>query len=135
MTQRDQDGASIASDAPVMELMKRYRVQAAHFIPDAAEGDPEGRLHGHCFSVELHVRGPIDPRFGWVIDFGDITEAWLPLFERVDHHLLNEVEGLDDPSAEGLARWIHQRLAPELPQLFRVVVVETAERRGCYPSE
>ncbi len=128
-------GSMSLSDPPVMELMKRYRVQAAHFIPGAPRDDPEHRLHGHCFSVELHVRGPVDPRLGWVIDFGDITAAWQPLFERIDHHLLNDVVGMDDPSAEGVARWIHRRLAPELPQLFRVVVVETARRRGSYPNE
>jgi 6-pyruvoyltetrahydropterin/6-carboxytetrahydropterin synthase len=118
-----------------MDLVKRYRVQAAHFLPDAPAGDPEGRLHGHCFSVELHVRGPLHPQLGWVIDFGDMTAAFQPIYAQIDHHLLNEVEGLDDPSAQGLARWIYQRVAPALPQLFRVVVVETAERRGSHPGE
>lgn len=119
----------------MLELMKRYRVQAAHRRPHAAADDPESRLHGHGFSVELWVRGPVDPHYGWVVDFGDMTAAFKPLFNQIDHHLLNEVEGLDDPSAENIARWVYERLQPTLPLLHRVVVVESEDERGSFPLE
>ena len=43
---------------------------------------------------------------GWVMDFQDIKEAFVPLLSQLDHHYLNEVEGLANPASENLARWI-----------------------------
>ena len=70
-----------------------------------------------------------------VIDFGDMTAAFKPLFNQIDHHLLNEVEGLDDPSADNIARWVYERLRPTLPLLHRVVVVESEDARGAFPTD
>ncbi len=118
-----------------MELLKRYRVQAAHHLPSAGPDDPEHRLHGHTYSVEIHVRGPVDPVAGWVMDYGDITAATKPLFDQLDHHLLNDIEGLADPTAAAVARWIYDRLVTTLSLLHRVVVIESKTLRGTYPGE
>lgn len=114
--------------------MKRYRVQAAHAIPNLPKEDPESRIHGHGFMVEIYVEGPVDERYGWVVDFGDITASFKPLFKMLDHHYLNEVEGLENPTAKEIARWIYQRMKPALELLDRVEVHETTERVGVYPS-
>ncbi|MBW2731956.1 MAG: 6-carboxytetrahydropterin synthase QueD [Deltaproteobacteria bacterium] len=116
----------------MMELLKRFRLQSAHYLPGVAEGDAEGRLHGHNFQVEVRVRGPLDPVMGWVVDFGEIKAAFASVFARLDHQLLNDVQGLEDPRAENIARWIFEELAPELPLLHRVVVCETEERCGSF---
>src|SRR3546814_12755427 len=64
------------------------------------------------------------------MDFGDIKAAFRPLYEQLDHHYLNEVEGLENPTSERLAAWIWERLVPALPQLSEVVVRETCTS-GC----
>jgi 6-pyruvoyltetrahydropterin/6-carboxytetrahydropterin synthase len=80
--------------------------------------------------VAVHVRGPLDPTLGWVMDFADLKAAWRPLDEALDHRYLNEIPGLENPTSEVLARWIWQRLTPGLPGLSEVVVRETCTS-GC----
>lgn len=113
-----------------MEIFKHFRFEAAHRLPHVPAGHKCARLHGHSFVVEIHVRGEVGERSGWVIDFADITEAWQPLHAVLDHHFLNEVEGLENPTSEHIARWIWRRIRPALPGLARVVVRETCTS-GC----
>ena len=112
-----------------MEIFREFTFEAAHRLPHVPEGHKCARLHGHSFRVELHVRGEVDPVTGWVMDFADIKAAFAPLHDALDHRYLNEVEGLDNPTSENLARWIWARLEGALP-LARVVVRETCTS-GC----
>ena len=88
------------------------------------------RLHGHSFHVRVTVSGPIDPALGWVIDFADVKQAFAPLHALLDHHYLNEIEGLENPTSEMLSQWIWVRLQPSLPLLSAVEVRETCTA-GC----
>jgi len=113
-----------------MEIYKRIGFEAAHRLPYVPEGHKCSRLHGHSFRVEIRVRGPIGATSGWVCDFADITEAFAPLHARLDHHYLNEIEGLENPTSENLAIWIWERLEPRLEGLCELVVRETCNS-GC----
>ena len=113
-----------------MEIFKSFTFEAAHVLPGVPEGHKCGRVHGHSYQVELRLRGPVDPRLGWVRDFGDVTAAFRPLYDRLDHRLLNEIEGLENPTSETLARWLWRELKPSLPELCEVTVRETASA-GC----
>jgi 6-pyruvoyltetrahydropterin/6-carboxytetrahydropterin synthase len=113
-----------------MDIFKTFTIEAAHRLPNVPPGHKCARLHGHSFVVELHVSGEPGAESGWVMDFGDIKAAFRPLYERLDHHYLNEVEGLGNPTSERLAVWIWERLKPALPQLSEVVVRETCTS-GC----
>lgn len=113
-----------------MHIFKEFMIEVAHRLPKAPPGHKCGRLHGHSIRVEVHVRGSIDPERGWVFDYGDITTAFAPVHESLDHRLLNDVEGLENPTSENLCRWIWHRLLPALPGLCRVVVHETCTT-GC----
>lgn len=113
-----------------MDIFKEFSFESAHRLPNVPAGHKCARLHGHSFRVELHVRGPVLEPTGWVMDFADIKAAFKPLEEQLDHHYLNEVEGLENPTSEVLARWIWQRLLPKLPQLTKVVIRETCTS-GC----
>ena len=108
-----------------MEISKSFHVEAAHRLPNVPAGHKCSRLHGHSFAIGVHVRGPLDPVLGWVMDYADIKKAFAPLFEQLDHRYLNEVPGLENPTSEVLARWIWERLAPQLPLLSKIVVHET----------
>jgi 6-pyruvoyltetrahydropterin/6-carboxytetrahydropterin synthase len=90
------------------------------------------RLHGHSFKIELSIFGPVDARTGWFIDYGVVDEAWQPLHDVLDHNYLNDVEGLENPTSEILAKWIWDRLKAKLPQLVRVTVFETCDARCEY---
>ena len=115
-----------------MQLRKSFQIEAAHRLPRVPAGHKCGRLHGHSFIVEVVVEGPVDPNLGWVMDYADIKAAFRPIYERLDHHYLNELPGLDNPTSENLAVWICRELKPVLPQLSEVVVAETCTARCVY---
>jgi 6-pyruvoyltetrahydropterin/6-carboxytetrahydropterin synthase len=82
--------------------------------------------------VIVHIEGPLDPSLAWVMDFGDVKSAFKPLEDKLDHYYLNEVEGLENPTSEVLARWIWDRLCVALPQLSAVTVRETCTSGATY---
>ena len=108
-----------------MEIWKAFTLESAHRLPNVPPGHKCARVHGHSFRVEIHVSGHVDERVGWVQDFADISAVFQPLYEQLDHRYLNDVPGLENPTSEHLARWIWDRVAPRLPQLSRVEVMET----------
>lgn len=108
-----------------MEIFKEFVFEAAHHLPNVPAGHKCARLHGHSFRVSIHVTGSVDESAGWVMDFGDIKDHFQPLYEQLDHHYLNEVEGLSNPTSENIARWIWRQLKPGLPSISKVVVRET----------
>jgi len=113
-----------------MEIWKDFTFEAAHLLPGAPEGHKCRRLHGHSYRVRVWVRGEPDPAAGWIVDFADIKAACEPIRRELDHHYLNEIEGLENPTAELLARWIWTRLTPRLPGLCRLEIDETCTS-GC----
>jgi 6-pyruvoyltetrahydropterin/6-carboxytetrahydropterin synthase len=118
-----------------MEIFKEFSIEAAHRLPFVPPGHKCGRLHGHSFRVEIHVHGPVDTEFGWVMDFAEVKHAFQELYDQLDHHYLNEVEGLSNPTSENLARWIWSNLQPKLPTLSHVVVRETCTSGCIYRGE
>ena len=113
-----------------MKIYKQFTFEAAHRLPNVPEGHKCARLHGHSFHVEIHVSGPIGAETGWVMDFSDVKAAFQPLYDQLDHHYLNDIDGLDNPTSERLSVWIWERLKPSLPLLSEVVVHETCTS-GC----
>ena len=115
-----------------IELRKTFQFEAAHLLPHLPETHKCRRLHGHSFQAEIVVAGECDERLGWLIDYADLTRAFKPLWEQLDHRYLNEVPGLENPTSENIARWIWDRLKPGLPLLAEVQVAETCTARCVY---
>ena len=119
----------------MIDIFKVFSIEAAHRLPNVPDGHQCARLHGHSFRVELHVRGPIDAQTGWVMDFAELKRIFAPIHQQLDHHYLNDVPGLENPTSENLARWIWQQLKPDLPLLARIVVHETCTSGCSYTGE
>jgi 6-pyruvoyltetrahydropterin/6-carboxytetrahydropterin synthase len=113
-------------------LRKSFQFEAAHLLPKLPASHKCRRLHGHSFKIDIVVTGPCDPDLGWLIDYADITAAFRPLWEQLDHRFLNEVSGLDNPTSEQIAFWIWERLKPRLPLLAEIVVAETCTAQCVY---
>jgi 6-pyruvoyltetrahydropterin/6-carboxytetrahydropterin synthase len=118
-----------------MELRKTFQFEAAHRLPNLPETHKCRRLHGHSFQVELVISGPLDTAHGWVMDYADISDAFKPVWDKLDHYYLNEVPGLENPTSENIALWIWQRVKPKLPLLAEVIVAETCTARCVYRGE
>lgn len=108
-----------------VELSKTYHVDVAHRTPHGGADC----LHGHTLEIEVVVAGHVTSPLGWLIDFGDIKAACQPLLDQLDHHCLNEVEGMEDASVRSAAEWLRDRLAPGLPCLkdVRATIVGDGE--------
>jgi 6-pyruvoyltetrahydropterin/6-carboxytetrahydropterin synthase len=114
------------------ELQRSYRLEAAHHLPYVSESHPCRRLHGHSYQVDVSVSGEMDKQTGWVIDFADIDEVVEPIRRELDHQLLNEIPGLENPTSERLAAWLWERLTPGLSGLSAIRVAETPDSACTY---
>ena len=113
-----------------MEIYKEFNFEAAHRLPNVPEGHKCARLHGHSFQVRIVISGDAPEPAGWVMDFADVKASFKPLHDMLDHHYLNDIAGLENPTSENIARWIWQRLKPSLSLLSAVEIRETCTS-GC----
>lgn len=114
-----------------MELSYRFGFDAAHYFAHFPAGHPNHGMHGHSFQVEVAVRGAPDPRTGFIVDFAELERTCAEIREMLDHRVLNEVEGLGQPSLENLCAWIWRRLAPRFSALSRVTVRRDSAGQSC----
>lgn len=116
----------------MIRIGRRWTFEAAHFLPNVPSDHKCRRTHGHSYTVEIEVEGPIETRLGWVCDFDRLDAAWAPLYTKLDHGILNDIDGLQNPTSEHLANWIALQFDQELGilkvavQVVRVRVAETA---------
>jgi 6-pyruvoyltetrahydropterin/6-carboxytetrahydropterin synthase len=108
-----------------MLIFKEFHFDAAHFLPNAPIGHKCREMHGHTYRLRIAVKGQPQPDSGWLLDFTDLKHAVTPVIELLDHHCLNNVPGLENPTCELLAIWIWDKLLPAMPNLARIELYET----------
>jgi len=118
-----------------MEIFKVFTLEAAHRLPHVPPDHQCGRLHGHSYFIEVYIEGQIVEPSGWVMDFTDLKKAFKPVQDQLDHFYLNEIEGLENPTSENLAKWIWRRLKPALPELSKILIRETCTSGCIYTGE
>jgi 6-pyruvoyltetrahydropterin/6-carboxytetrahydropterin synthase len=106
-------------------IWKELTLDSALRLSRAPEGDSRRRIHGHTYTLRLHLTAPLDTVRGWTLDFGDVKELFAPVFLALDHQPLHELPGVADNDPASLARWIRDQAAPRLPQLDRIDLYET----------
>lgn len=114
-------------DGDHYRIWKEQRFESALFLPDADKPDSRHGLHGHSYLIRLHLTAPLDPVMCWTIDYGDVKEIFKPVYNALDHHLLNDLAGLVNTDAGSLARWIREQIQPALPQLDRIDLYQKPE--------
>lgn len=107
-----------------VELFREYCFESARRLTALHEGHKCGRVHGHTFRMIIHVSGSIDPDTGWLMDFSEVDNHIRKICEKLDHRLLNDISGLENPTTENIARWVWNSLQSELPGLTKVVIQE-----------
>ena len=118
-----------------MKIYKDITFEAAHMLPHVPEDHKCRQLHGHSFKVRITLDGPVDKSIGWVEDFADLKKAFDPIYQKLDHHYLNEISGLENPTSENLVKWIWVRLKPNLQYLYSIEVKETCTTGCVYEGE
>lgn len=115
-------------DGSQYRIWKEISLDSSLRLKRAPKGDPRQRIHGHTYTLRLHLHAPLDQVLGWTIDFGDVKEIFTPVFLQMDHQQLHEIADVEDNDPASLVSWIKKKAAPQLPQLDRVDLYET---RGC----
>jgi 6-pyruvoyltetrahydropterin/6-carboxytetrahydropterin synthase len=109
----------------IVEIAKEFRIEAAHFLPHVPDGHQCKNIHGHSYTITLKIKGPINISQGWLMDLSIISQKFEPLQKKLDHSLLNNINGLENPTSENLAIWILRYLLNEIPLLDSVTVNAT----------
>jgi 6-pyruvoyltetrahydropterin/6-carboxytetrahydropterin synthase len=113
-----------SSTARSYELVQTVRFESARRLPKVPDGHPCKNLYGLAFYLDIHVVGTLNAESGWVFDFAEIDRAMKPLRDQIDHHYLNDVPGLENPTSEVLVTWIWDHLKPAVPGLVQLVLRE-----------
>jgi len=120
---------------PKMRIYKEFKFDSAHWLPNVPLEHKCANMHGHTYIIEIHVEDELDPNLGWVLDYTDLKNAVKPLIQQLDHRVLNEIEGLENPTAEHIALWFWNQIKPNLSQLSQVVVKENPTNVCIYSGE
>ena len=115
-------------DGRQYRIWKDFTLDSALQLKHAPQGHALRRIHGHTYTLRLHLCAPLDQVLGWTIDFGDVKQIFNPIFQALDHQPLHEIADLADCDTASIAHWILNKARAQLPQLDRVDLFET---RGC----
>ena len=108
----------------MLETFKEFTFEAAHQMP------PFSTLHGHSFNVTVWLRGEPDPVYGWSHNMFEVETVVDDVRRKIDHRYLNEIDGLDIPSLENVARWLWREFASKIEGLDRVQIRRGPEGQG-----
>ena len=108
-----------------MLIFTQFTFDSAHFLPHVPPDHKCRNMHGHTYRLVTYFEGELHPELGWVMDFADIKKIMTPILQQVDHRVLNELEGLENPTCERLAVWLWEYIKPQLPALCKIELHET----------
>ncbi|NDY95815.1 6-carboxytetrahydropterin synthase [Wenzhouxiangella limi] len=120
--------AGCSHDGEHYRIWKEMSLDSAVRLNNAPQGDRRRRIHGHSFTVRLHLLAGLDQVMGWVMDYGDVKTLFRPVFERLDHQPLHGLPDLADTDPASLARWTRRAIGDQLPALDRIDFYQTP---GC----
>lgn len=117
-----------------IEIKKSFEIESARFLPNLPKTHPCSKTHGHSFKITLRLKGQIDPKLGWLVDYNDITKRATPILKQIDHTLINDVKGLENPTTENITIWLYEKLKKQLPELTQIITKETSDTECSYPA-
>ena len=120
----------------IRRRLKRF--SAMHWLPNVGSSHKCANQHGHNYVVWVELQGPVGEETGWIVDTALIDSIWKPIHAKLDHQAggLNAVKGLENPTTELLARWIHKRFREALwnedVDWVEVRVIESEDSEAVY---
>ncbi len=93
----------------MVSIGRTYRFESAHRLPLLPPTHKCHHMHGHNYRLIITCRGELDER-GFVMDFAELDGLVLPFVQQIDHQVLNDIPGLENPTAEIIAQWFLDRV-------------------------
>lgn len=112
------------------EVSQRFFFDAAHTLKREIDSGGSARIHGHTYHAEVTVAGTPDGS-GMVVDLGILRRDLEAVRAALDHHLLDEVQGLGAPTLENLCSFIATRIQQDFPALSSVRVWRESVGDAC----
>lgn len=110
----------------IVEIAKEFRFEAAHWLPKTGKQHKCHHMHGHSYKVTARLIGPIDENSGWLMDLEELSLAFEPIRLMLDHALLNEIPGLENPTSENICVWIFKRVQEKIAILSSITLEATS---------
>jgi len=111
-------------------ISKTFRFEASHMLVGLPDDHQCSRLHGHSYRIEVELQGDTLTEEGWVRDYGDLDRIKGYIADALDHRHLNSI--VPQPTAEHLARYLHDMWIHWYPDMTAVSVYETASTKATY---
>jgi len=108
-----------------MVIYKEFTFDSAHFLPNVPVKHKCRATHGHTYRLRVYIAGELIKQQGWIIDYADLKSVIQPVIEIIDHQLLNDIPGLENPTSELLVIWLWNKIKPLVPILKRIELNET----------
>ena len=109
-----------------MVIYREYYINSARFLPNLDKGHICSKLHGHTYNIKIYVKGNLNKSTGFVMDVFDIDKYFKKIHIQIDHKILNEIDGLENPTSENICIWIWNRLINDIPNLYKIEIMENS---------
>lgn len=118
-----------------MLIFKQFTFDSAHYLPNVPDGHKCKFMHGHTYRLTVYVSGKPDPHLAWVMDFSELKKVVKATVDILDHKVLNDIPGLENPTCEQIAIWIWNKVKPEIPALCKIELYETPTSGVVYEGD
>ena len=118
-----------------MIIFKKFTFDSAHALPNVPDGHKCKEVHGHTYHLKVVIEGDLDNHLGWVMDFAEVKSVINPIIKSIDHKYLNDIEGLENPTCEIIAKWLWDKIKAGIPMLKRIELDETPTSGVVYVGE
>lgn len=115
------------------ELRQSIFIEAKRYLPNLPKNHPCSKVHSHNFKITLVLRGNKNNYSGWVIDYQEILNSFEETIKKFKNILLNEIEGLENPTSENMVQWMFENNKEKIPQLYQIILAETESSECRYP--
>ncbi len=118
-----------------MLIFKQFSFDSAHFLPNVPVDHKCKEIHGHTYRLVVFLEGKPIPELEWVMDFSEVKKVIAPIIDSIDHKLLNDITGLENPTCEKITIWLWNQIKPKLPMLKKLELNETPTSGAVYEGE
>ncbi len=114
-----------------MHLAREFHFDAAHSLPSYESAHPNSRIHGHSFRVRVTLEGQPAKATGQIFDLAILGQMLEAVRLQLDHHMLNEIDGLQNPTLENICLWLWDNLQTDLANLHAIEVFRDSLGQSC----